>query len=61
MARGKHAKTPSSRMSIPAESISPNLTVIHQQLLAPLYAVFDFFEMPETVIEEELATFRSSR
>jgi hypothetical protein len=50
-----------SHVEVPADSISPNLAEILQQLLAPLYAVFDFFQMRSNVIEEELAKFRSAR
>jgi hypothetical protein len=32
-----------------------------QQLLAPLYTAFDFFEMPTNVVEEELAQMREGR
>lgn len=39
-----------------ADDVSPRLAELLQQLLAPLYDVFDFFEMPPRVIEEELAT-----
>jgi hypothetical protein len=50
-----------SHVEVPADSISPNLAEILQQLLAPLYAVFDFFQMPASVVEEELARFRAPR
>lgn len=50
-----------SHVEVSADSISPNLAAILQQLLAPLYAVFDFFQMPLNVVEEELARFRSPR
>jgi hypothetical protein len=61
-ARDEREKTPSSlHVEVSADSISPNLAAILQQLLAPLYAVFDFFQMPLNVVEEELARFRSPR
>lgn len=41
-----------SHVEVSADSISPNLAAILQQLLAPLYAVFDFFQMPLNVVEE---------
>jgi hypothetical protein len=50
-----------SHVAVSADSISPNLAAILQQLLAPLYAVFDFFQMPQNVVEEELTKFRSQR
>jgi hypothetical protein len=50
-----------SHVEVPADSISSNLAEILQQLLSPLYAVFDFFQMPPNVVEEELTKFRSSR
>jgi hypothetical protein len=50
-----------SHVEVRADSISPNLAEVLQQLLAPLYAVFDFFQMPLNVVEEELAKFRSPR
>lgn len=50
-----------SHIEVEADSISPNLAEILQQLLAPLYAVFDFFQMPRNVVEEELVKFRSQR
>jgi hypothetical protein len=48
-----------SHVEVSADSILPNLAAILQQLPAPLYAVFDFFQMPLNVVEEELARFRS--
>lgn len=60
---GGHAREDAvvSHIEVSADSISPNLPEILQQLLAPLYAVFDFFQMPRSVVEEELAKFRSQR
>jgi hypothetical protein len=60
---GGHAREDAvvSHIEVSADSISPNLPEILQQLLAPLYAVFDFFQMPRSLVEEELAKFRSQR
>lgn len=44
---------------IEAENISSNLTEIVHELLAPLYALFGFFELPSTLVQEELAKLRS--
>ena len=48
-------------VSSAAEDITPQLPEILQRLLNPLYAVFDFFEMPPNVIEEELTQMREGR
>jgi hypothetical protein len=47
-----------SHLSVAAEEITPRLAELLRDLLNPLYAVFDFFEMPLSVIEEELAIMR---
>ena len=48
-------------ISATADEVTPGLAEILQQLLAPLYTVFDFFDMPLSVIEEELAQMREGR
>jgi hypothetical protein len=50
-----------SYVSAVAEQITPTLAEVLQELLEPLYTAFDFFEMPLTVIEEELAQMREGR
>jgi hypothetical protein len=50
-----------SYVSAAADEITPRLPELLQQLLAPLYTTFDFFEMPLQVIEEELAHMREGR
>jgi hypothetical protein len=50
-----------SYISATADEITPRLGEILQQLIAPLYTVFDFFDMPLPVIEEELAKMREGR
>jgi hypothetical protein len=44
-----------SYISSRADLVSPTLSELLQRLLAPLYASFDFFEMPPAVIDEELS------
>jgi hypothetical protein len=50
-----------SYVHVPAADITPRLPELLQELLAPLYTVFDFFEMPPRVVDEELAEMRSGR
>lgn len=46
------------RTTIEAASIGPNLPEIIHPLLAPLYALFDFFDLPMALVTEELARMR---
>ena len=46
--------------TIEATSIAPNLPEIIQPLLAPLYALFNFFDLPMSLVSEELTRMRSS-
>lgn len=48
----------SQRTTIEAASIGPNLPEIIHPLLAPLYALFDFFDLPMALVAEELANMR---
>lgn len=50
-----------SYVSAAADEITPRLPELLQQLLVPLYTVFDFFDMPLRVIEEEIAQMREGR
>jgi hypothetical protein len=50
-----------SHVSAVAEEVTARLPEILEQLLAPLYAVFDFFDLPLNVVEEELAEMREGR
>ncbi|EPB7048693.1 TPA: helix-turn-helix domain-containing protein [Pseudomonas aeruginosa] len=44
---------------IDAQAIDPNLPEIVHPLLSPLYALFDFFELPMQLVVEELANMRA--
>lgn len=44
---------------IDAEAIDPNLPEIVHPLLSPLYALFDFFELPMRLVVDELARMRA--
>lgn len=44
---------------VEAQAISSNLPEVLGPLLSPLYALFDFFEPPATMVSEELAKMRS--
>ncbi|HWK32254.1 MAG TPA: hypothetical protein VNR51_01060 [Hyphomicrobium sp.] len=46
------------RTTVEAASIGPNLPEIVHPLLAPLYALFDFFDLPPALVNEELARMR---
>lgn len=46
------------RTTVEAASIGPNLPEIIHPLLAPLYALFDFFDLPTALVNEELARMR---
>jgi hypothetical protein len=48
-------------LQVRADEISGTLPSLLEQLLTPLYAQFDFFEMPLNVIEDELAEMRTGR
>jgi hypothetical protein len=47
--------------TVEASVISPNLPEIVRPLLTPLYALFDFMELPERMVQEELAQMRSRK
>jgi hypothetical protein len=47
------------RSVVEATSIGPNLPEIVHPLLAPLFALFDFFDLPMSLVTEELAKMRS--
>ncbi len=44
---------------VDSQSIEPNLPEIVRPLLADLYALFDFFELPASLVTEELARMRA--
>ncbi len=46
---------------IDAEAIDTNLPEIIHPLLSPLYALFDFFELPMQLVVEELASMRATK
>jgi transcriptional regulator with XRE-family HTH domain len=46
------------RTTVEATSIAPNLPEIIHPLLAPLYALFDFFDLPMVLVNEELGKMR---
>lgn len=45
--------------NIDAQAIDPNLPEIVHPLLSPLYALFDFFELPMQLVVDELARMRA--
>lgn len=49
------------RTTVEANSIEPNLPEIVHPLLSPLYALFDFFDLPMQLVVDELARLRSGR
>lgn len=50
--------TITQKTTVEAASIGPNLPEIIHPLLAPLYALFDFFDLPMTLVTEELGQMR---
>ena len=46
------------RTTVETASIAPNLPEIVHPLLAPLYGLFDFFDLPMTLVSDELAKMR---
>ncbi len=46
------------RTTIESASIGPNLPEIIHPLMVPLYALFDFFDLPMSLVSEELAKMR---
>jgi hypothetical protein len=44
---------------IDAQAIDPNLPEIVHPLLSPLYALFDFFELPMQLVVDELTRMRA--
>jgi hypothetical protein len=46
------------RSTVEVASIAPNLPEVVHPLLAPLYALFDFFDLPVALVTEELARMR---
>ena len=46
---------------VDAQAILPNLPEIVHPFLSPLYALFNFFELPMQLVKEELARMRGSR
>lgn len=59
--RTAHQDTIVLRTRIDAQSIDGNLPEIIQPLLAPLYALFDFAELPMALVAEELAAMQGGR
>jgi hypothetical protein len=47
--------------TVEAKSVQDGLPEIVHQLLTPLYELFDFFELPMTLVQEELAKMKSGR
>ena len=45
---------------VPSQSIEANLPEIVHPLLSPLYALFDFFELPMRLVTDELARMRGN-
>lgn len=50
-----------TRLSVDADRISENLPEFVTQIVTPIYALFDFFELPANLITEELARLRDRR
>lgn len=50
-----------TRLAMGADRIGENLPEFVTQIVTPLYALFDFFEMPASVVSEELARMRDRR
>lgn len=46
---------------VDSQAIDPNLPEIVHPLLSPLYALFDFFELPMQLVVDELARMRAGR
>lgn len=49
------------RTRIDATAIDPNLPEIVRPLLAPLYGLFDFADLPMSLVTEELGRMRSGQ
>jgi hypothetical protein len=47
--------------TVSAASVSPNLVEVVHPILAPLYALFDFFQLPTSLVQAELAKLRAGR
>lgn len=47
------------RTTVETAAIGPNLPEIVHPLLAPLYALFDFFDLPKVLVTEEVSRMRS--
>ena len=60
---GRTARQHSIELSthVEAQAIDSNLPEILHPLLAPLYALFDFFELPVQLVVDELARMRANR
>lgn len=50
-----------TRLAMDADRIGENLPEFVTQIVTPIYALFDFFEMPANVVTEELARMRDRR
>lgn len=50
-----------TRLAIGADRISENLPEFVAQIVTPIYALFDFFELPPNLVTEELARMRDRR
>jgi hypothetical protein len=59
--RVAHQGEISLQTRVDAESITPNLPEIIRPLLAPLYALFDFTDLPMALVTEELAQMRGGQ
>jgi hypothetical protein len=59
--RAARQNTIALKTRIELSSIEPNLPEIVHPLLAPLYALFDFFELPMDLVTEELRQMRAGR
>ncbi|MBB5695799.1 recombinase family protein [Muricoccus pecuniae] len=46
---------------VPVSSVSPNLVEVVHPMLEPLYALFDFFQLPSGLVQGELTKLRSNR
>ena len=58
--RVAHQDTITLTTHIDAQAIGTNLPEIVQPLLAPLYALFDFFDLPMQLVVEELNRMRAN-
>ncbi|HEY2346390.1 MAG TPA: ATP-binding protein [Xanthomonadaceae bacterium] len=51
----------STSLTVPSDQIADQLPELVHGLLRPLYALFDFFELPKSLVDDELMRMRSGR